>query len=83
MPAGDGTGPRGLGPMTGRGAAGQGRAGRGSAMGRGVGRGRGGRFPTPPTDAEPDAAFLRAQLETLKKDMEGIEKRLAALKKKD
>ena len=83
MPAGDGTGPRGQGPMSGRGAAGQGRAGRGYAMGRGAGRGRGGRFTAPPTDAEPDDASLRAQLETLKEDLECIEKRLAALKKKD
>ena len=34
MPFGDGTGPRGLGPRTGK--------GRGSGVGRGIGKGRGG-----------------------------------------
>lgn len=65
MPGFDRTGPRGMGPMTGRG---MGPCKRGRAYGRGLGRG----FYSAPLSKEEE----KAQLETEKKD---IEKRLKEL----
>jgi hypothetical protein len=77
MPAGDGTGPRSMGPMGGK-AAGcrveqqDGRPGYDSGMGRGYGRGRGKRFRGGTTgicDAAPTAT-REQELETLKRQAE-------------
>lgn len=68
MPGFDGTGPRGQGPMTGRGL---------GRCGRGLGFGRGWRWRRyRPADEKED---LKAELEDLKKDQEEVEKRLKEL----
>ncbi|RLC81188.1 MAG: hypothetical protein DRJ03_20510 [Chloroflexi bacterium] len=120
MPAGDGTGPRGMGPMTGRGAGYCGNygapgyvnpmPGRGFGMGRGRGwggrgRGRGwGRFGYAPAWGAPqiapygappaaayyqqpygapspaqETAFLKAQAEGLKEQLDAISQRITEL----
>ncbi len=91
MPAGDGTGPKGTGPMTGRGAGyctdydapgfANSMPGRGFGMGRGR-RGRG-RFGCAPAWGVPKPVqgleFLKAQAEGLKKQLDAIGRRIAEL----
>jgi hypothetical protein len=83
MPAFDGTGPQGQGPMTGRGL---GRCGKGSGMrvgrhcgyGRGLGRYFGWNAPQTKEDKINDAKVYKKALE---EEMEGVEKELADLQK--
>ena len=93
MPRGDGTGPAGMGPMTGRGAgvcagvAAPGFAnawGRGGAWRRGRGMAWGRPWPAPPVMApvsERDA--LQSQAQALENALEQVKKQLAALASKD
>lgn len=90
MPAGDQTGPEGMGPMTGRGAGicagvntpqnmgrGMGRGfGRSRGMGRGMGRGFG-HFGAPSREQQVDA--LKAQALMLESDLNMIAERIKAL----
>lgn len=82
MPAGDQTGPSGLGPLTGRGL---GPCGRGYGFGRGLGRGfrRGFGFQrmpyVEPTKNE-EKAYLEAELKAAEEDIEAIKKKLQELK---
>ncbi|MBW2970111.1 DUF5320 domain-containing protein [Candidatus Woesearchaeota archaeon] len=83
MPGFDGTGPRGMGPMTGRG---MGPCARGSGMGFGRGFGRGMGFgrrmnsqPVVLTEAE-EKKILEAQLKEIEAEKAEIQKRLAELK---
>lgn len=89
MPRGDGTGPMGLGPMSGRGAgfcAGfnmPGFANRGCGFGLGAGRragfraaGAGGWRGEPAVTAEDDQKALRRQLDVLQGQLDAIKKRL-------
>ena len=93
MPAGDGTGPKGTGPMTGRGAGyctdtdapgfANSMPGRGFGMGRGCrGRGRG-RFGYAPAWGVPKPVqgieFLKAQAKGLKEQLDTIGRRIAEL----
>jgi len=94
MPGFDGTGPMGMGPMTGRGMGPCGRGyGRPFGFGRGWGSGRGLGFsgarrgyygPAPvwrePTPAE-EMSDLRAEAECLRGELNRIEKRIAELEK--
>ncbi len=92
MPRGDGTGPNGMGPMTGR--------GRGFCagfnvpgfmnpnFGRGFGMGRGFGFRQIPVQVQPqviseeqEKQFLEQELEALKEEMKEIEARLKEFKK--
>ena len=93
MPGFDGTGPRGLGPMTG--------GGRGfcavPAGGRAISRGRRGAFygygmaygapywAPPSTEMTPEGelAMLRSEADALKKELESIESRIQGLEKKE
>ncbi len=95
MPAGDGTGPKGAGPMTGRGAghctdydapgSTNPMPGRGFGMGWGRGRGRRGRgrFGYAPARGAPGPAqgleFLKAQAESLKQQLDAIGRRIVEL----
>jgi len=96
MPRGDGTGPRGMGMMSGRRAgycAGFGMPGyanpipgRGMGMGfgRGMGRWRGfAAYPPQPMAVEPEmeADMLRNQLDTLRTTLDTIQKRLDQIEK--
>lgn len=95
MPRGDGTGPMGLGPMTGRAAgycAGFPVPGfmNPYGFGRGLGFGRGWnwqwavpfyRRPFYAASPEQEAAFLKSQAEILKEGLKSIEKRLKELGK--
>lgn len=86
MPGFDRTGPRGEGPMTGRGL---GPCGRGlgfrRGFGRGFGRGRGyayGYAPVAPTlTKDQEKAILENEMKILQEDTEAIKKRLNELKK--
>ena len=95
MPRGDGTGPSGQGPMTGRGmgyCAGFNAPGfMNPGFNRGFGRGRGFRanfnqpqLPQPivqqPITETQEKQFLEQELKTLKSEMQEIEKRLKELK---
>lgn len=104
MPRGDGTGPEGMGAMTGRragycagydtpGFAANTRPGRGRGFfGRGIQRGFGrnmGRFfprfqnaPVTPVTAEEEKGYLETEINYLKDELKGLEKRLAELSKK-
>lgn len=78
MPAWNGTGPMGMGPMTGWG---RGRCGRGMGMGGGfarfgMGRGFGGVWAAPAQQQETDERYLRQEMEMLKARMEDIQTRL-------
>ncbi|MBN2102071.1 MAG: DUF5320 domain-containing protein [Candidatus Aenigmarchaeota archaeon] len=87
MPGFDGTGPRGIGPMTGRG---MGPCGRGMGFGRGAGRGFGRGFwaqeqfarPYPELTKEQEIADLKAERELIQRDIEALNKRLSELEKK-
>ncbi|HEX42645.1 MAG TPA: hypothetical protein ENN81_11405 [Phycisphaerales bacterium] len=92
MPGGDGTGPLGYGPMTGRGAgycAGYGAPGAFGPLGRGRGRGRGrglrfgpvayhgpGAAPLP---GEQELQMLRDQAQQMQQSLEGINRRISQL----
>ena len=87
MPRGDGTGPNGEGPMTGRGL---GPCGRGLAFRRGRGFGRGFRrfacaYPEfiqeVQLSKEQEKKILEEELKAIKEEMQEIEKRLKELKK--
>jgi hypothetical protein len=91
MPAGDGTGPSGMGPMTGRGAgycAGYGAPGYANPMpGRGFGYapawgappiGAYGPYGAPPAP-EQETEFLKTQAEWLKEQLDAISQRIAEL----
>ena len=94
MPRGDGTGPRGTGPMTGRGLGicsganlakigaglgiGWGLA-RGCGLGRGFGRGIGRALAFRQVPAKTDKEFLEEQKSILKNQLENIEKELEDL----
>jgi len=96
MPAGDRTGPRGMGPKTGRG---QGYCtgsnnlgfGRRQGMGRGRGMGRRGQgrgfrnFPMkiPNDSPKEEIEILKTQKKDLEKNMEEIDKRLEELNKQE
>lgn len=87
MPAGDGTGPSGQGPMTGWGLGrcagpGGGRFWRGRGPGRGFGFGRwlGGQVARPLT-AEQEKGWLRRQAELLKGRLDEVTGRLGELEK--
>jgi len=96
MPRGDGTGPAGQGPMTGRGmgycagfnAPGYMNGGFGRGMGRGFGRGFGWRaramqvmpIQQPVITEKQEKQFLEQDLNALKEEMKEIEKRLKELK---
>lgn len=80
MPRGDGTGPMGMGPMSGRGA---GFARRGCEAGPGLGKRKGFRAAEagmsredPTVTAESDKKALRHQLDVLQRQMDAIKKRL-------
>lgn len=75
MPGGDGTGPMGLGPRTGRGL---GPCGRGLGFRRGLGRGSWSRLPTAITKEE-EKHSLEAQLKALEAEKERIQGRLNEL----
>ena len=88
MPRGDGTGPAGQGPMTGRAAgvcngfAGAGcgrRFGIGFGAGRGLGSGRGLRAAGPYGGYADEKAFLSGQAELLEKRLEQVRERLSQL----
>ena len=92
MPRGDGTGPMGMGPLTGRGmrycigagypgnVRGGGRFfGRGFGMGRGMGRGFfGGGFPAP-ASAEPEKSVLENQVLAMEQNLAELKKRLSEM----
>ncbi len=90
MPGGDGTGPLGYGPMTGRGAgycAGYGAPGAFGPLGRGRGRGRGLR-PGPvayygpgvaPLTGEQELQMLRDQAQQIQQSLEGVNRRISQL----
>ena len=73
MPGFDGTGPRGMGPMTGRGL---GPCGCGRGFRRGFGRG----FWAEPTK-EQEIADLKAEKGIIEQELESIKKRLSELEK--
>jgi hypothetical protein len=84
MPNFDGTGPRGQGPMTGRGLGPCGRGRRlgfwgGYGMGFGGGYGYGRRFISPKNEL----AALEDEKEALEEELEAINNEIAALKKQD
>lgn len=81
MPGFDGTGPNGLGPMTGRGMGNCEQArgcGRGQGLGRGLGRGRGGfcHFADSAESVSPQERIkaLKAYKEKLEVEIEALEK---------
>jgi len=80
MPGFDGTGPRGMGPMTGGGrgfcAAPQGSAGTGY-RGRGFARAYGGAYPAMPAQSELD--LLRNEFTLLQRELEGLEARIRSM----
>jgi hypothetical protein len=93
MPRGNGTGPMGMGPMTGRGAGycagysvpgyvnpagGRGWFGFGRGFGRGRGRGFGRGFAVPPTARE-EADILKEESELLKQQLQDIQERINML----
>jgi len=81
MPRGDGTGPLGQGPMTGRGAglcAGYPTPGMGRGMGRGMGMGRGRFFSSSP---QQELGMLKSQSEYFKSALDGVNKRISELEK--
>ena len=91
MPRGDGTGPNGMGPMTGRGkgfCAGFNVPGfMNSGFGRGFGMGRGFGFRQIPIQVQPqviseadEKKILQEDLEIMKQEMAEIQKRLKELK---
>ena len=91
MPQGDGTGPAGQGPMTGRGmgsCVGYDISGFRRGMGRGLGRGFAWRARTMPMQQfqpaviteEQEKQFLEQELIALKEEMKEIEKRLKGIK---
>ncbi|MBU1000379.1 DUF5320 domain-containing protein [Patescibacteria group bacterium] len=89
MPAFDGTGPRGQGPMTGRGLGSCG-GGRGMRMGfgrcRGYGRGLGGYFGwgAPQTQTkEEKIQDIKTYRKSLQEEVEDLEKELTALQKQE
>lgn len=76
MPAFDGTGPRNIGPLTGRGL---GPCGRGLAFRRGYGRGF--RYSEPITlTKEEEKKILEAELKEVETEKQEIQKRLKELK---
>lgn len=87
----DGTGPRGMGPMTGRGlgpcGAGKFHSGRGMGLGygRGYGRGRGicGFYNSFPIDEETERAFLEEERSILETRLRNVEKRLGSIEEED
>jgi len=80
MPFGDGTGPAGKGPRTGRGAGNcTGQGGTGRFGGRGLGRGGRGRgFGYTP---DQDSSWLADQVKSLQSALQSITERLDAMKK--
>jgi hypothetical protein len=89
MPAKDGTGPLGQGPLTGRGLGPCGaglRQGFGRGLGRGIGRGRGLALGCCPVvnqvalTSEEEKKILEAELKELDSDKAEIQKRLKAIK---
>ncbi|MBI9077944.1 MAG: DUF5320 domain-containing protein [Desulfatibacillum sp.] len=95
MPRGDGTGPMGAGPMSGRGAGfcGQGLrgTGRGLGMGRGMGYGMGsgrglgnGRFAQAgPVDTDSVGAQDRSELESLKAQVQELKETITQFMKRE
>ena len=98
MPGGDGTGPLGYGPMTGRGAgycAGYGAPGAFGPAGRGLGRGRGRRqwlSPGPVAyygpgiaslTGEQELQMLRNQAQQMQQSLEGIHRRISQLERQE
>jgi len=99
MPRGDGTGPRGLGPMTGIAALGFGYGrGFGKGLGRGYGRGfrsgyaypipcvpqvYGGEFYQPPAEPKQEMEMLAEEAKYLKEQLETINKRITELEKSE
>lgn len=87
MPRGDGTGPMGMGPLTGRGmgyCVGVNQAfGLGRGFRRGLGRGFGWRgnnyFPVPAPDAKNEAIYLREEAKALEEEIKQINQRLKEL----
>ncbi len=85
MPARDGTGPLGRGPLTGRGL---GPCGRGLGFRRGSGRGFGRGFapyataPVQPVTKEQELADLKTEKELIEGDLKAIEVRLKELESK-
>ena len=82
MPAQDGTGPQGQGPLTGRGLGPCGRGlARGRGMGRGFGRGRGFGVMQPQVITESqEKEILKQELEAIKTEQSEIQARLKELK---
>ncbi|OQX71271.1 MAG: hypothetical protein B6D62_02255 [Candidatus Cloacimonas sp. 4484_275] len=94
MPRGDGTGPNGMGPMTGRGlgyCAGYGRAGftnpvgrgfgRGYGFGRGFGRGYGWGFRSPYAYSDiSEKTYLENEIRVVNEHLKALEKRLSEIK---
>ena len=86
MPGGDGTGPRGLGPGTGRGygpCGAGGRFGRGRGFGRGFGPGRGFGVYQRPLTQEEEKSFLVEEATGLESDLKEIKQRLKNLESKE
>ncbi len=89
MPLRNGTGPNGMGPMTGRGMGPCGRGyGRGRGFGRGMGYGRGcgygmgyGYSYVEPT-ADEEKAMIKDDVEALKQELEAAQKHLSELESK-
>ena len=95
MPYGDGTGPEGMGPLTGRGLgycvdpdvagidnSGGGRAGYGRAFGRGAGRGRGrGRGAGPRGRYVVDNAGVQPDVSQMERQIEMLQSQLDNMKK--
>ena len=90
MPGGDGTGPMGRGPMTGRGL---GPCGRGLGRGSGFGRGFGRRWafapaapmypamqPTMQPTKEQELQMLEDEQNAIKEELEAVQKRITQLK---
>lgn len=84
MPGFDGTGPRGLGPMTGRGL---GPCGPGPGWGRGRGFGRSFAGPwccypfCPPTSKQDQAETLKNYKQTLEQELKAVNQEIAETKK--
>ncbi len=88
MPYGDGTGPAGRGPRTGRGlgyCSGRGAPGYtypGPGMGRGWGRGRGFWGPAPYAPAQPPELTKDQQVKILENEKKAMESELESIKKR-
>ncbi|VAW29535.1 hypothetical protein MNBD_BACTEROID07-1822 [hydrothermal vent metagenome] len=94
MPLGDGTGPAGQGPLTGRGAGrcggnnvqgyGNGFFGRGFGFARGLGRGLGrgfGNYNQAPYNEASEKSWIETAIDALKNQLQSLEKRRSDLDK--